>query len=129
MWQEIPRGRETNFACAYQFFNLALQVVDAVQLPLTTASRCDAVFAASSHVMHKVQLLPCQTLKLQHLLEVIAAQRCNPLHREWELWANHGAEQRQRTETGTRRENSSMIKRAMFTTKLSSTVVTHHWVL
>lgn len=42
---------------SYQFADLALQVLDAVQLPLATALGGDAVFAAATDVMDELQLL------------------------------------------------------------------------
>lgn len=41
----------------HQFVNLALQVLDAVQLPLATALGSDAVFAAAADVVYELQLL------------------------------------------------------------------------
>lgn len=39
---------------AYQFMNLTLQVLDAVQLSLPAALSCDAVFTAPSHLVDEV---------------------------------------------------------------------------
>lgn len=42
---------------SYQFADLALQVLDAVQLPLAAALRGDAVLAAAADVVNELQLL------------------------------------------------------------------------
>lgn len=42
---------------AYQFVNLTLQVLDAVQLSFSAALSCDAVFTAPSHVVDEVELI------------------------------------------------------------------------
>lgn len=66
----------------HQFLDFILQVVYAVKFPLAAAPGCNPVFAPSADVMHNVELLPCQALLLQHLLEVIPAQRHDLIHRE-----------------------------------------------
>lgn len=42
---------------SYQFVDLTLQVLDAVQLPLAAALGGDAVFAAAADVVNELQLL------------------------------------------------------------------------
>ena len=67
----------------YQFVDFTLQIIDAVELPLAATLSCEAVFAAPSHIMDKVQLFARKNLLLQQLLEVISAQIHNPVDREW----------------------------------------------
>ena len=77
-------------SCApHQLVYLTLQVVYTVQFPLAAALRSVAVLTAPSHVVDEVQLLPGQTVLLQHLLELIPAQRHQPLHSERQLDLDH----------------------------------------
>lgn len=69
----------------YQLVDFTLQVVDAVELPLAAALGRETVFAASSHVVHKLQLLACEDLLLQQLLEVVPAQVHDPVQGERQL--------------------------------------------
>lgn len=70
---------------SYQFAYLALQVLDAVQLPLATALGSDTVFAAASDVVDELQLLWGQLVHLDEDLEVIAWQVGDLVHREGQL--------------------------------------------
>jgi len=67
---------------SYQFADLALQVLDAVQLPLATALGGDAVFAASAYVVDELQLLRVQLVHLDEDLEVVAWQVGDVVHGE-----------------------------------------------
>lgn len=66
----------------HQFLDFTLQVVYAVKFPLAAATGCNPVFAPSADVMHNIELLPCEALLLQHLLEVVPAQRHDLIHGE-----------------------------------------------
>lgn len=69
----------------YQLVDFTLQVVDAVEFPLAATLSCEPVFAASPHVVDKLQLFSCKDVLLQQLLEVVPTQIHDPVDREWQL--------------------------------------------
>lgn len=69
----------------HQFSDLALQVQDAVQLPLAAALRCDAVLAPPPHVMDELELLRGQFVHFHQHLEVVPWKICDLIDGEREL--------------------------------------------
>lgn len=72
-------------AASYQFADLALQVLDAVELPLAAALGGDAVLAATANVVDELQLLRAQLVHLDEDLEVVARQVGDLVHGEGQL--------------------------------------------
>lgn len=69
----------------YQFIDFTLKVVYAVEFSLSTAPSCEAIFAAPSHVVDKLQLLLREDLLFQKLLEFVPAQIHDPVDGERQL--------------------------------------------
>ena len=85
--------------CWYQFSDLSLQVLDAVQLPLAAALGGDAVLAAAPDVVDELQLLWGQLVHLDEDLEVVARQVCDLVHGEGQLHLR-GQQGQNRVRTG-----------------------------
>ena len=76
---------------SHQFADLTLQVLNAVELPLSAALRRDAVLAAAPDVVDELQLLRAQLVHLDEDLEVVARQVGDLVHGERQLHLEGGS--------------------------------------